>query len=70
VESLIFEYDAEKFSITISAGLATLAEGNYKNHETFFRAADGQLLRAKKSGRNRVHFALEGVSDTMKAKLG
>ncbi len=70
VEALIFEFDQDKFSITISAGIATLAESNYKNYETFFRAADAQLLRAKKNGRNRVHFAMEGVSDAVKAKLG
>jgi two-component system, cell cycle response regulator len=70
IEEYEFITEDGRIPVTISIGLATLEEGNYKTHDTFFRAADGQLLKAKKSGRNRVSFGMEGVSDTIKAQLG
>jgi two-component system, cell cycle response regulator len=56
VEEVAFEYDEKKIPVTISAGVATFVTSNYKSHETFFRATDMQLLKAKNSGRNQVKF--------------
>ena len=51
VEKAPFNVNGEPVSITISIGLAELAEEDY---ETFFSRADKQLYSAKEAGRNKV----------------
>lgn len=54
VSEVRFALDHEQISITVSVGLSTFTGENYKSEETFVRAADKQLYRAKQAGRNRV----------------
>ena len=62
IEETEFLADEQKIPVTVSLGVATFFSNNYKNHETFFRAADSYLYRAKKEGRNRVQFAKDGTA--------
>ncbi|HLG19545.1 MAG TPA: GGDEF domain-containing protein [Bdellovibrionota bacterium] len=62
IEETQFTFEDQKIPITISIGVATFFSNNYKNYETFFRAADNYLYRAKKEGRNCVQFAKDGIS--------
>ncbi len=64
VEEFQFEIEGHKIVLSASIGLATFNRNNYKNHETFLRAADQQLYRAKKEGRNRVHYSREGLGES------
>lgn len=61
VEDIEFIFEGHRMPVTISAGITTFTSDNYKNVDTFFRAADTQLYRAKRAGRNRVQFTKEGV---------
>ncbi|MFH1262390.1 MAG: GGDEF domain-containing protein [Pseudomonadota bacterium] len=66
VEQIVFNVDGIDLKLTVSIGLATFSRNNYKNDETFLRAADALLYRAKKEGRNRIFFSKEGLSDSFK----
>jgi diguanylate cyclase (GGDEF)-like protein len=48
-----FEYEGDRFQVTISVGVYTL-NGESIDPETFIRQADANLYRAKREGRNRV----------------
>ena len=48
-----FEYEGDKFPVTISVGVATV-EGEDIDSTTFIKMADDNLYRAKREGRNRV----------------
>lgn len=74
-EALRMEVDEHEFvhgtRITISAGVAELAEGEHG--EAWLRRADDALMRAKKAGRNRVLTALpadESNAGTSNATAG
>ena len=49
----VFEYEGDKFAVTISVGIATL-EGQDMEAQAFIKLADDNLYRAKREGRNRV----------------
>ncbi len=70
VEEVQFEFQEIKIPVNISAGVATFTSQNYKTHETFFRATDSQLLKAKNAGRNQVKYTADGSVDTAKIKTG
>ncbi len=53
IEALTIEFDKHSFSLTISAGLTQMAEGDSTIDETLARA-DKALYDAKEGGRNRV----------------
>jgi two-component system, cell cycle response regulator len=48
-----FEFEGDKLEVTISVGV-TVMDGAPTDLQTFVRAADENLYRAKRSGRNRV----------------
>jgi two-component system cell cycle response regulator len=48
-----FEYEGDRFNVTISVGLTTV-EGEDIDPVTFIKRADDNLYRAKRDGRNRV----------------
>jgi diguanylate cyclase (GGDEF)-like protein len=48
-----FEYEGDRFNVTISVGLTTV-EGEDIDPMTFIKRADDNLYRAKRDGRNRV----------------
>jgi two-component system, cell cycle response regulator len=48
-----FEYEGDRFNVTISVGLTTV-EGEDIEPMTFIKRADDNLYRAKRDGRNRV----------------
>lgn len=48
-----FEYEGDRFNVTISVGLTTV-EGEDIDPLTFIKRADDNLYRAKRDGRNRV----------------
>jgi diguanylate cyclase (GGDEF)-like protein len=48
-----FEYEGDKFTVTISIGIAT-TEGQDIDTASFIKMADDNLYRAKREGRNRV----------------
>lgn len=54
IESSDFTFSGQQIKVTFSAGIATLQDGNYADHEAFVAGADKQLYRAKEAGRNRV----------------
>lgn len=62
VAALPFHFRGEPVTITFSAGIATLEDGD--TEDTLFDRADKALYAAKDAGRNRVHLAVdaEGVS--------
>jgi diguanylate cyclase (GGDEF)-like protein len=49
----VFEYEGDKFTVTISIGVAT-TEGQDIDTAAFIKMADDNLYRAKREGRNRV----------------
>jgi diguanylate cyclase (GGDEF)-like protein len=48
-----FEYDGERFYVTVSVGVYTLT-GDAIEPSAFIKRADENLYRAKHNGRNRV----------------
>ncbi|MCE9577340.1 MAG: diguanylate cyclase [Deltaproteobacteria bacterium] len=48
-----FEYEGDKFTVTISVGVATI-DGQDVDNAAFIKMADDNLYRAKREGRNRV----------------
>ena len=48
-----FEYEGDKFSVTVSVGIHTL-EGQDLDPSAFIKLVDDNLYRAKREGRNRV----------------
>lgn len=58
IEKHEFKFQGIKIPITISIGLATLKDGNFKSPEEMFRVADEYLYKAKNNGRNRVESIL------------
>lgn len=66
IDERVFNVDGQGLKLSVSIGLATFHKNNYKNDETFLRAADSLLYRAKKEGRNRVFFSKEGLSESFK----
>lgn len=70
VEQLHFNADGNDVTLTVSIGLGTFYKNNYKNNETFLRATDSLLYRAKREGRNRVFYSREGLADSFKLDLG
>ncbi len=55
-ESSIF-VDNLEVRVTLSLGVATFFRNNYKNDESFLKAADHHLYLAKNKGRNQVHYS-------------
>lgn len=58
IEKHEFKFQGIKIPITISIGLATLKDGNFKSPEEMFMVADEYLYKAKNNGRNRVESIL------------
>ncbi len=54
VEGHVFKHSGQKFSITVSIGVAHYPEESVASAEDLLRAADQALYRAKQAGRNRV----------------
>lgn len=53
VADAAFEYEGDRFNVSISVGLATV-EGEDVDPMAFIKRADDNLYRAKRDGRNRV----------------
>jgi diguanylate cyclase (GGDEF)-like protein len=49
----LFEYEGDRFQVTISVGVATI-EGQDLEPLTFIKLADENLYKAKREGRNKV----------------
>jgi len=49
----VFEYEGDRFAVTISVGVATI-EGQDMEPMAFIKMADENLYKAKREGRNRV----------------
>jgi two-component system, cell cycle response regulator len=58
IEKSEFRYSKTVIPVTISAGIATYREGNFKSNDEMFRIADQYLYAAKNRGRNRVESIL------------
>jgi diguanylate cyclase (GGDEF)-like protein len=54
VEKHHFEWDNRRIPVTISMGIATLREGNFRDGADMLRVADEYLYKAKRNGRNCV----------------
>lgn len=55
VEERVFVFEAHRFRVTLSAGVAELAEtGSPMQGDTLLQLADARLYAAKRAGRNRV----------------
>jgi len=54
VEKHEFKFQDKIIPITVSIGISTLKDGNFKTPEEMFRVADEYLYKAKNNGRNRV----------------
>ena len=54
IESKPFKFEKQEIPITISVGVATLNDGNFKGTKEFLARADECLYRSKEGGRNRV----------------
>jgi diguanylate cyclase (GGDEF)-like protein len=52
-----FEFDGEKFHITVSLGVSCLTSEPQVGLEEFMRRADTALYEAKRTGRNRVCYS-------------
>jgi two-component system, cell cycle response regulator len=50
----IFEYEGDRFAVTISIGVATYDGAEELDATAFIRIADDNLYRAKREGRNKV----------------
>lgn len=61
IESHAFVFEGKQIPVTISIGLATYLDENFKNPEALIKEADEYLYKAKQSGRNRVSSKLEGI---------
>ncbi|OGQ47493.1 MAG: hypothetical protein A3I05_02340 [Deltaproteobacteria bacterium RIFCSPLOWO2_02_FULL_44_10] len=48
------EFEAQQISVTISTGVATLHDDNFKNADEFIAKADAYLYKSKQQGRNCV----------------
>lgn len=59
IEGAKFSGDLSKLAITVSLGVATYPSENYNSVDTFIKAADDALYKAKASGRNKVVCAEE-----------
>ena len=54
VEATAFEFNGKRIPVTLSLGCATLLGDGYQLPEALLSAADENLYRAKRAGRNRV----------------
>jgi len=54
VEPEVITYDGRRIDVTISAGVATLADRSRGSARSLLEAADAALYRAKRQGRNRT----------------
>ena len=54
VASAPFEFEGERISLTVSAGVATSQGGNLRDAHSLIAMADRYLYEAKRAGRNRV----------------
>jgi diguanylate cyclase (GGDEF)-like protein len=54
IENTDFTFSTDRIKVTVSMGVATLKEGEYTDCDSFIKAADDYLYRAKRGGRNRV----------------
>lgn len=52
-----FQYENEKISVTISAGVSTLLEKNFRDYVAMIAEADRYLYKSKGSGRNQINAA-------------
>lgn len=58
IESTVFTHDGRDIPVTVSLGVATLKDDNFKTVRDLVKAADDYLYRAKDNGRNRTECAL------------
>ena len=57
IETGIFEFEENRFKVTISIGIATFSPGHsFTDNKQLFEAADKQLYKAKNAGRNQVAY--------------
>jgi len=54
VEQAVFDYQQQRLPVTISVGVAALAEANAGTTQALINEADEALYEAKRTGRNRV----------------
>lgn len=57
IEKMSFSFEGRQFTITASAGVASLTPGSFSRNIDLLRAADKALYEAKNEGRNRVCLA-------------
>jgi len=50
-----FKFEKKNISVTVSIGIAVLEDNNFNNIQDFIKAADKELYKAKKQGRNRTY---------------
>ncbi|MBI5545804.1 MAG: GGDEF domain-containing protein, partial [Deltaproteobacteria bacterium] len=60
IETSDFTFNGQQIKVSFSAGIATLADGEYPDVEAFIASADKHLYRAKQAGRNRVEARMLG----------
>ena len=58
VEKCEFKFQGQQMPVTVSLGVATLSNANFRDHNEMFRKVDEYLYKAKNNGRNRVESAL------------
>ncbi len=54
VETTVFDFNGIRIPTTLSLGCATLVSGSFQLPEALLKAADENLYKAKRAGRNRV----------------
>jgi len=54
IEKFAFEFEGKRLKVTISAGVASLKNGNFDNFNVMIKVADEYLYFAKQNGRNKV----------------